>query len=100
MPIAMLMEMPGGTADEYDRVMAEMKLDGPPDGAIAHVVVASDDMLRILDVWESREAHDAFLENHLRPAFEAAGVEPKGGEPKFAEVHNVMTVEHMPAAAG
>jgi hypothetical protein len=93
MPVAMLIEFPEGTADEYDRVMSEMKLEGTPEGAIVHIAVAMDDALRVLDVWESREAFDRFYESQLGPALAAAVSTDR--EPKFHEVLNVMSVEHQ-----
>ena len=98
MPVAVLMEFPGSTAADYDRVMQQFGEDfTPPEGAISHVSVAMEDALRVLDVWDTREQFDQFYEERLKKAFAAAGVEAV--EPKYRETHNVMTVEHLPAPA-
>src|SRR5215218_9061198 len=100
MPVAMLMEFPEATGDEYDRVMSHMGGEGfqPPEGAIAHIAVVMDDALRILDVWETREDFERFYETQLKDALAAAEV-TTDREPKFREVHNVMTVERLPSPA-
>ena len=96
MPVAVLMEFPGRTAEDYGRVMEQLGADfTPPEGAISHVSVAMEDALRVLDVWETREQFDGFFEDTLKPAFAAAGVEAT--EPKYRETTGVMAVEHLPA---
>jgi hypothetical protein len=44
MPVAILMEFPGRTAEDYGRVMEQLGADFvPPEGAISHVLVAMED---------------------------------------------------------
>jgi len=98
MPVAILMEFPGRTAEDYGRVMQQLGADFvPPEGAISHVSVAMEDALRVLDVWETREQFDEFYAGRLRQAFAAAGVEAT--EPKYRETIGVIAVEHQPAPA-
>jgi hypothetical protein len=98
MAVAILMEFPGSTAEDYNRVMQQLGEDfTPPEGAISHVSVAMEDALRVLDVWETREQFDEFYGSRLRRAFDAAGVEAT--EPKYREAVNVMAVEHLPTPA-
>jgi hypothetical protein len=98
MPVAILMEFPGATAEDYGRVMQQMGEDFvPPEGAISHVSVAMEDALRVLDVWETREQFDEFYEERLKQAFDAAGVE--AAEPKYREAVNVIAVDHQPTPA-
>ena len=42
--------------------------DRPPPGLIVHLVIEREHGLRYVDVWESREAHRAFVEERLHPA--------------------------------
>jgi len=100
MAVAIMMDMPGVTADDYDRVSSHMDFQGAPDGAIAHVCMKTADGLRVFDVWESREDHDRFVQEHLRPALAAEGFEPRGDGPQEFEIHFVGTKEHMPASTG
>ena len=99
MPIAILMELPGVTTDAYDQVTSNMGIEGAPDGAISHACLQTDGGLRIIDVWESREAHDTFVRDLLRPAMDAAGFEPSGEGPQELKVHYVAAREYMPARA-
>ena len=98
MPIAMLMEIPGGTQKMYDDVMVELALEGVPEGGICHIATAMDGGWRVLDVWESQEQFERFFEDHLSAALQKAGV-PMTGPPKFAPVHNVMSVDRAPATS-
>jgi hypothetical protein len=57
--------------DMYDAVNAEMDIESdPPPGLIFHWVGEVDGKWTITDVWESREAYDAFNAERLTPAIE------------------------------
>ena len=62
MPVAMLLEIPGGTQEDYDRVMDELQLEGMPDGGILHIAAPMDGGWRVLDVWETQEHFERFYE--------------------------------------
>lgn len=88
--IAMLIEFPGTNLSQYDRVVARLNLKGRTyKGGLFHVAGATDDGVRIVDVWESQAAFDAFLEQKLAPALEAEGMEPP--QVKSWEVHSTLT---------
>jgi hypothetical protein len=95
MAVAMLMEIPGGTQEQYDRVMDELQLETMPEGGILHVAAPMDGGWRVLDVWETREHFERFYADRLEHAIANAGV--PAAEPKFQELHNVMAVDHAPA---
>ena len=62
-------DMPGVTADDYAKVLAE--LGGAEQGApglVAHVAGPVEGGFRIIDTWESRAAAQAFWTEHLEPA--------------------------------
>jgi hypothetical protein len=65
------------TADVYTRIMEGVGTD-PAAGCILHAAARIEGGLRYIDVWESREACDRFLEERVHPvlqaAFSAAGV--------------------------
>jgi hypothetical protein len=44
-------------------------------GCIIHTASEVGDGVRVVDVWESREAIDTFFEMHLGPAFERLGAD-------------------------
>lgn len=56
---------------EYESVSV---LDPRPDGLLAHAASElPDGRVQILDIWESKEAGEAFTFGVLFPAFEKAG---------------------------
>lgn len=59
----------------------------PPDGLDYHVCFGSDGNLRVSEIWDSREQHEAFGER-LMPLLAEVGIEP--GEPELIEIHNVV----------
>jgi hypothetical protein len=73
-----IIDVPGGTTDDYDAVMGELALgDRLPAGAHYHGASTSPDGLRIIDVWESPEVFDAFGHDRLGPATAKHGVSPQ-----------------------
>jgi hypothetical protein len=98
MAIAAILDFPGGTLEQYDQVIDAMGLkpggDGPP-GAIFHWVARTDDGIRVVDVWETREHFDRFAQDEIGPKTQAAGL----AQPQmvFYDVHN--TLGAVPAAA-
>jgi hypothetical protein len=59
------------TTDVYGRILEGIGA-APPSGCIVHVVQKIDGGLRYMDVWESREACDRFLEERVHPVLQAA----------------------------
>ena len=96
MPIAMLMEIPGCTQQQYDDVMADLELQELPDGGLCHISSPMEGGWRVLDVWESQEKFDRFFQDRLQGALQRANI-PMTGPPRFAELHNYMSTEYAPA---
>lgn len=87
MAIGILIEIPGGTQRQYDQVMQKLQLGGKPaPGGLYHVAGPMDGGWRVVDVWESKEAFDAFFQAKLQQALKEAGVPPF--QPKVFPVHN------------
>jgi hypothetical protein len=81
MAIALVHDIPGGTQDDYDRIVQELVggelnslSDWPADGILVHIAGPTAEGWRVVDVWESEAAIEAFGER-LGPAMEAAGVD-------------------------
>jgi hypothetical protein len=76
--ILMVMDVPGGTAEQYDRVNEILGIRGDenaPPGLVHHVCAVTDRGLLIIDLWESHEALDAFfVTGGLSAALKEAGV--------------------------
>ena len=71
MPVAMLVDNPEGTADIYDKVRGQ--LGAEPAGSIFRIAGPNPDGgFRVINVWQSEEDAYRFLNERLKPAFEAA----------------------------
>jgi hypothetical protein len=93
MAIAVVLEFPNTTTDQYDQVIERMGLtprgSGPP-GALFHWATQTDDGLRVTDVWESREVFDRFNEEQIQPHTQAVGV-PEPSSVTFYDVYSYIT---------
>ena len=93
MAVAVEMNFGGATLDQYDQVMEKMGLtqggSGPP-GAISHWVAKTDDGIRVVDVWETREVFDRYAEEKIGPYTREAGFTEEP-EMRFYDVHNHLT---------
>jgi hypothetical protein len=79
------------TPDQYDAVDAALDPAGnPPDGMIAHSARFDGDTLKILDIWESEQAFENFVESRLGPTIgETLGDEaPPAPQPRYTQLHN------------
>ena len=92
MPLLMLMELPGATTEQYDRVneILGVGTDEAPPGLISHHAGRAGDGLLIVDVWESEDALGRFLDSGLRDAAGKAGLPEV--PPRVLPVHNI--IEH------
>ena len=81
-------ELPVSRAD-YDRVDAEIGED--PPGLILHTSSEKGGRMRIVDVWESKDAYERFERETLFPALGRIGADTAGGPPprEEFEVHNM-----------
>ena len=92
MAIAVVMDLDGGTLEQYDQVVEKMGLTpgGPaPEGALFHWVTLVDGGLRVTDVWETREAFDGFAQEKIGPITAEVGI-PGPPMMSFFEVHAYM----------
>jgi hypothetical protein len=73
--LVMLMEWPGVTREQYNRVMSELGLDTkPPAGGMFHVAAFGGGSLRVLDIWESQETFERFQRERLADDVRKAGI--------------------------
>jgi hypothetical protein len=57
------------TRDLYEALNRQMGFpESAPDGLIAHMAGEIDGGIRIVDIWESRDLFDRFLQQQLGPA--------------------------------
>jgi hypothetical protein len=91
--VTFIMEIPGGTAEQYDAVMEKIGLAGPnpplPEGGLFHCAYATESGWRVIDVWESEEAFGRFFAERLGDALASSGV-PMSEPPRFYQVYNLL----------
>jgi hypothetical protein len=90
MPWGFITEFPM-PVEEYDRLDSQV---GPnPEGLIVHIAARSGEGMKIIDVWESKEAFERFEKDVIMPAAEQAGMAPPegvGAPPREEfQVHNL-----------
>lgn len=74
MPVLVIAEAPGGTAELDKAMMEALNLAAdPPQGARVRLAGPTETGWRIVSLWDSRESFDAFLRDRLTPALERAG---------------------------
>ena len=77
MTMVMQQTMPEGTTLEFlDEVTREMRVEAdPPAGLIVHTHFDEGGRIRVIDVWDSTEAFEAFRDSRLMPTMQkvAAG---------------------------
>jgi hypothetical protein len=85
---------PNVTAELYDKVNAEMGVEGnSPPGLLFHCAGEVDGSWQIIDVWESHEHAQRFDDERLSPAIEQVmGMRPPGPPPgaQVYELHAVV----------
>jgi hypothetical protein len=75
MAVAIMMDFPGGTLEQYDQVIEKMGLEpggDTPDGAFFH--------------WVTQEEFDKFAQEQIGPYTQEAGMQAP--QMKVHEVHN------------
>jgi hypothetical protein len=89
MAIGIVIEIPGGTKQQHDAVLEKLALGGKTaPGGIFHVAGPMEGGWRVVDVWESEQAFQAFFQAKLGKALEEVGV-PKF-QAKIFPVHNTL----------
>jgi hypothetical protein len=74
MAVLVIAEAPGGTAEQDEAMMRQLGLgDSPAPGALVRVAGPVEGGWRIVSVWESQEAVEAFRRERLEPALRQAG---------------------------
>jgi hypothetical protein len=87
MAIARIAVFPGGTQEQYE-YLAELMGEGVAHQPERRVIAAgpSEDGWTIVQVWDSKEALEQFIEDHLRPAMERAGDRAYPQPPRITDI--------------
>ena len=95
MAIARVFEGKGWTTEQYDELIAKLVADlglapgRSAPGVLFHWAAATDEGMRAVDVYESREAADRLVQDSIGPIAGGLGL-PLPDITEF-EVHNLLT---------
>jgi hypothetical protein len=92
MALVIIGKVEGMDAHTYDAINREMGFPDQkvPDGLLSHTSATENGGMLIIDVWESRQKFDTFVEEMLLPAMQKVGVPIPGdaaGPDQVLEVH-------------
>ena len=92
MSIALVMDFPGASRDQYDEVVKRMHLHGRmPAGGLIHVAGSYGSGWRVIDVWDDPEKFAQFSDEQIIPLTAAAGM-------RDPEVRVVQVAEEKPGS--
>lgn len=75
MAIAVMADTPGVTAEQFDAMQRQLNIGSEtPRGGLAQLAGPAGGAWRVISVWESQEAWDAFRRDILEPAFQRMGM--------------------------
>jgi len=84
--MTVVLKISAPSREVYEQIVAIVGEDTPP-GCIVHTASEVDGEVRIVDVWESQQAIDAFFNAKLGPAFAEVGM--AGDPPELTEPFRV-----------
>jgi hypothetical protein len=89
MAVALVLDFPGGTREQYDEVVSRMHLDGhmAPGGQV-HVAGPQGDGWRVIDVWDDMESFERFRDQQIIPHTREVGLAPP--QVRVLEVDDAM----------
>ena len=76
MATVMIMHWPGVTRDQYEQVRRDVNWEGDvPDGAKFHVAWEEPDGLHVIDLWNSGQDFQTFVDGRLMAGVARAGIQ-------------------------
>ncbi len=87
MAVALLLEFPGATQEQFGQVAEKVGSKSPP-GLLYHVEGSIEGGWRVVDVWESQEAVDTFFQETLGQVLQEAGIAVP--HPQFWPAHRII----------
>ena len=84
--ICRIYDVPGATIEQYEEVSGKIGTD-KPQGAHAHIAGKTDSGLQVIEVWDSQEDIDRYMNAGLGKAMQAANL-PEPSISEF-EVHKL-----------
>ena len=89
MAIGFIFNNPGQTQEQYDAAVEQLNLaESLPEGWIFHAAGPIEGGWRVVEVWESQEAADAYFQERLGQVLQNVGVSLD--QPDSFRVYNVI----------
>jgi hypothetical protein len=77
MSVALVLDFPGGTRQQYDDIVDRMELGGHmAPGGLMHVAGKYEGGWRVIDLWEALEQFEHFRDEKIIPHVAAVGMDP------------------------
>ena len=75
MAVTLVMRVPELDLERYNKMMVSLGLDAnPPAGLVLHVATGSVGAVNVVEVWQTPQTAEGFVERRLKPALEAQKV--------------------------
>jgi hypothetical protein len=76
MTVVSTLDISGLTAHEYRAVMDELGVEQRPEAGIyLHLTTPTDTGYRVVEIWDTKENFDRFVQRRLAPANKAVGLD-------------------------
>ena len=92
------LDITGLTPEEYRAILDEMGVETrPAAGIFLHLTTTTDFGYRVVEIWDSKEGFEEFLEKRLGPASKALGIDRKT-DISITPLHNLFAprLEELP----
>ena len=95
MAIAVIARIPSKKAYETinEKLSGSNRPTESPAGNIIHTAGEGPNGFCVVDVWESREAFETFMNDQIMPAMQETGMEMQGAQPEIIELVTVLVNE-------
>jgi hypothetical protein len=87
MPVVTMLEFPGITKQTYEALGASLASGEPPNGIVFHSCGAVPGGWRIVDIWNTQDEFDRFVDHVLLPAARALGLSEPSKRETFLAHH-------------
>jgi hypothetical protein len=87
MAVILMLELPGMTPEIYDAINEGIGFPAKvPEGLETHIVGVEETGMRVIDVWESEEQFERFLQEKLLPAMGEIDVQGSVSAPRVVQL--------------
>lgn len=88
MAIVVIDHAPGFTVEQWETMQRQFnESKNPPQGILAQMAGPFEDGWRVISVWESQEAYEAFRRERLTPVIQQMGIRD---QLQISPLHSVM----------